>query len=373
MYYAPSRPIEIEKFPKGYIKPFGQNLEFLQRPPVDNRKIQDYYGKAQDLPVQQERSQNKDRIYTQGSSEQPQQLQQEKQQDDKQKENQNQKVGSNIDPQRMISPERYQSAPYTNTIHTGDNIYKPLRVHQNFTQSILQPLESRISPSNLREPNLGYVHSFRGFSQDFQEPGLSFVPQDFRCIPSQELGLPLSGYRRMAPPGILSDYRRGIPEPILSRRNCGRDLKRNLSYRVFPATDYRQGPPVDFHRPPPILNERNALPLDYEGYPFFDDDRQRFDPALQQRMYFDPLAVPTPDYYVPEYRGFPPIGIQRDLNERIHFNQRLPYQNELYPPSYGRIDQQIFREGRQDYYSGNIYQPYGEQRTNELNRRIQQV
>lgn len=70
--------------------------------------------------------------------------------------------------------------------------------------------------------------------------------------------MPLSGYRRMAPPGILSDYRRGIPEPILSKRNYGRELRGECSYRVIPVTDFRRGPPVDYHGLPPMLNERNV-------------------------------------------------------------------------------------------------------------------
>lgn len=43
----------------------------------------------------------------------------------------------------------------------------------------------------------------------------------------------------MAPPGLLSEYRRGIPEPILSRRSYGRDLRKDYSYRVFPVRDYK--------------------------------------------------------------------------------------------------------------------------------------
>ncbi|CAD8148292.1 unnamed protein product [Paramecium octaurelia] len=371
MYYAPSRPIEIEKFPKGYIKPTGQNLEFLQRPPEDNRRIQDYYGKVEDLHVQQDRPQ---KVIIQGTSEQPEQLPQEKKQENGSKDNQNQdqNAGSNVNPQRVVPQEKFQSAPY-NTIYTDENIYKPVGTPQNFAQSILQPQGSRISQSNIRGPDRGYVHGFRGFSQDFQEPGFGYFPQDFRDdIPSEELGLPLSGYRRMASPGILSDCRRGIPEPILSKRYNGRELRGQCSYRVFPINDFRRGPPVEYYGPPPQLNERNGQPFYERGYPYFDYDRQRFEPPFEQRTFYDPRAVPPPDYYVPEYRGFPPIGMQREFNERVHYNRSLPYQDRLYPPSYGRINQQLVMEGRPDYNYDRFYPPY-EERANEQNQRIKQV
>ncbi|CAD8165493.1 unnamed protein product [Paramecium octaurelia] len=366
MYYAPARPIEIEKFPKGYIKPSGQNLEFLQRPPVDNRRIQDYYGKVQDLPTQSERPQN--RIYTQGSFEQTQQFQKAKNQENKLKGNQNQDVGSNINPLRMRSPDRFQSAPF-NTIFTDDNIYKPVGSPQNFTESIVHPLESRLSPSTLRGPNQGYMRNLREFSQDFQEPSFGFFPQTVRDIHSGE---PFPGYRRIGHPEMLNYYRRGIPEPILSNRNYGRDFKKDLSYRVIPVTDFRKGHPFDFHGPTPILNERNALALDLRGYPYLDSDRQRFEPPFDYRSYYDSQAVPAPDYYVPEYRGFPPFGMEREFNERQPYNRSLPYQDRVYPSSYGRMDQQMFREGRPNYNLDRVYSPYQE-RANGLNQRIKQV
>ncbi|CAK73602.1 unnamed protein product (macronuclear) [Paramecium tetraurelia] len=366
MYYAPARPIEIEKFPKGYIKPTGQNLEFLQRPPVDNRRIQDYYGKVQDLPNQQERPYN--RVYTQGSSEQSEQFPKEKKQENKLKGNQNQDFGSNINPQRMISPERFQSAPF-NTIFTDGNIYKPVGSPQNFAESIVQPLERRLSPSNLRGPNRGYLHNLRDFPEDFQEPGFSFFPKTVRDIHSGE---PFPGYRRTGHPGILNDYRRGIPEPILSKRNYGRDFKKDLSYRVIPVTDFRKGQTVDFHGHPPILNDRDALALNLRGYPYLDSDRQRFEPPFEYRAYFDSQVVPAPDYYVPEYRGLPPFGMQREFNERQPYGRGLPYQDRVYPSSYGRMDQQMFREGRPNYNLGQVYSPH-EERANGLNQRIKQV
>ncbi|CAD8064828.1 unnamed protein product [Paramecium primaurelia] len=371
MYYAPSRPKEIEKFPIGYIKPIAENLEFLQRPPVDNRRIQDYYGKAQDQPTQQMRTQNKEKLLYQGGFYQPQQFTQEKQWDNIQKENQNQQVGSNINPQRITSQETFQSAPFQ-TIYTNENIYELVGAPQNFPLSEVQPLESRISPSNLRGPNRGYEQGQREYSQDFQQPSFGFFPQDSRDFPSEQIGMPLQGYRRMAPPGIQSDYRRGIPEPVLSLRNHGRELRRDFQNRVIPITDYRQGHPVNFQEPPQILNERNGLPLDYRGYPYQDYDRQRFEPPFEYRTYRDPRDLPAPDYYVSEYQRFSPIRMQRDFNERIPFTQGLPYQDEVYPPLYGRMDQQIFREGRQDYDSGRFYPPY-EERGNYFNQRIKQV
>lgn len=47
-----------------------------------------------------------------------------------------------------------------------------------------------------------------------------------------------------------------------------------------------------------------------------DYDRMRLEPPYEYRPYCSPNAVPAPDYYVPEYRGFPLNGIEREFNER---------------------------------------------------------
>lgn len=42
----------------------------------------------------------------------------------------------------------------------------------------------------------------------------------------------------MAPPGILSEFRRGIPEPIFHKRNNWMEERRDYKDRVYPIRDY---------------------------------------------------------------------------------------------------------------------------------------
>ncbi len=39
MNYAPQRVAELDQYPQGYVRPPTANLNYLQKPPEDTRKI----------------------------------------------------------------------------------------------------------------------------------------------------------------------------------------------------------------------------------------------------------------------------------------------------------------------------------------------